>query len=211
MRSDALRQGMEDFWGGMKVRELYGGAEVPFIAAECEAAAGMHLNPDFIIELLHPETREPVDVGQPGVVVATELERAAEPMIRYWTGDIVAGIDTEPCSCGRTTARMGRVLGRVGEIPRVKGLFLVPKQIEAGLARVPGCGRFQVVIDRPGRQDTVLLRLEHPAAGGEGDRGALVPAVVAAVKDTTRLTFDVELVEVGALGEAPLVDDRRRF
>jgi phenylacetate-CoA ligase len=104
---------------------------------------------------------------------------------------------------------MGRVLGRVGEIPRVKGLFLVPKQIEAGLARVEGSGRFQVVIDRPGRQDTVLLRLEHPAAPSERD--PVVSAVIAAMKDATRLTFDVELVEAGALGDAPLIDDRRSF
>jgi phenylacetate-CoA ligase len=209
LRSDALRQRMEDFWGGMKVREIYGGAEVPFIAAECNAAAGMHLNPDFIVELLHPETREPVAAGEPGVVVATEMERAAEPMIRYWTGDIVAGLDREPCSCGRTTPRMGRVLGRVGEIPRVKGLFLVPKQIEAGLAQIDGSGRFQVVIDRPGRQDTVVLRVEHPAAASEREREVVAPWVVAAVKETTRLTCEVELVEVGALDEAPLIDDRR--
>jgi phenylacetate-CoA ligase len=209
MRSDALRQRMEDFWGGMAVREIYGGAEVPFIAAECEAAAGMHLNPDLIVELLHPETREPVEPGEPGVVVATELDRVAEPMIRYWTGDIVAGLDPTPCSCGRTTPRMGRVLGRVGEIPRVKGLFLVPKQVEAALARVEGSGRFQVIIDRPGRQDTMVLRVEHEAAAPE--RESLVPKVVAAVKETTRLTCEVDLVEVGALGDAPLIDDRRRL
>ena len=200
---------MSEFWGGMAVREIYGGAEVPFIAAECDAGAGMHLNPDFIVELLHPETREPVGPGEAGVVVATELERRAEPMIRYWTGDIVAGIDPEPCSCGRTTPRMGRVLGRVGEIPRVKGLFLVPKQVEAGLARIDGSGRFQVVIDRPGRQDTVVLRVEHPAPASE--REALAPAIVTAVKEATRLTCDVELVDIGALGDAPLIDDRRSF
>jgi phenylacetate-CoA ligase len=208
MRSDALRQRMQEFWGGMAVREIYGGAEVPFIAAECEAAAGMHVNPDFIVELLHPETKEPVEPGEPGVVVATELERVAEPMIRYWTGDIVAGLDPSPCSCGRTTPRMGRVLGRVGEIPRVKGLFLVPKQVEAGLARVEGAGRFQVVVDRPGRQDTVVLRVEHEAPEAAE---TVAPRVAAAVKETTRLTCEVELLEVGALGDAPLIDDRRSF
>ncbi|MGH9245429.1 MAG: phenylacetate--CoA ligase family protein [Acidimicrobiales bacterium] len=210
MRSEALRQRMEDFWGGMKVREIYGGAEVPFVAAECDRGVGMHLNPDFVIELLHPETREPVAAGEPGVVVATELERVAEPMIRYWTGDIVAGLNPEPCSCGRTTPRMGRVLGRVGEIPRVKGLFLVPKQIEGGLARVEGSGRFQVVIDRPARQDTIRLRVEHRAAAA-AERAALAAEMVSVVKEATRLTCEVELVEVGALGDAPLIDDRRSF
>jgi phenylacetate-CoA ligase len=209
-RGGDFKARMEERWGGMKVRELYGGAEVPFIAAECEAGAGMHLNPDLIVEVLDPESGDPVPAGEPGVVVATETARRAYPMIRYHTGDITAGLDVEPCSCGRTTARLGRVLGRVGQVPRVKGLFVVPSQVRGALSRVDGLGRFQLVVARPGRQDVLTVRVEHD--GPAEARGARAEEAVRALKDGIRMTCEVELLAVGALGEdAPEVVDRREL
>lgn len=203
MRSDEVMRRQREFWG-MELREIYGGAEVPFMAAECEAGQGMHLNPDFFVEFLHPETREPVGPGEPAVMVVTELGRQAYPMIRYWTGDVTAGYDDASCSCGRTTPRIGRILGRVGDIPRVKGLFVVPRQVQASLERVGGLGRFQLVIDRPRRQDTLLVRIEAEHQRRE--------EVVEALKDGIRLTCEVELVGPGSLpADAPLVVDRRRL
>ncbi len=206
-RSADAKERMERFWGGMKVREFYGGAEVPFIAAQAEdGSEGMHVNPDLIVEVVDPETYEPVDEGEPGVIVATDLRRVAYPMIRYFTGDITEGITTAPAPSGRTTPRIGRILGRHGDIPRVKGLFLVPGQIQAALDRVGSMGRFQVVIDRPGNQDTVTVRIETEGGAAGTDR----TVVVAALKDETRLTCEVELVDVGTLSEdAPVIADQR--
>lgn len=207
LRSADVHERMQRFWG-MTVREIYGGAEIPFIAAQCGESAGMHLNPDFLVEVLHAETQEPVAAGEPGVVVATELDRLAYPMLRYWTGDITEGLDTTPCPCGRTTPRLGRILGRVGDIARIKGLFVVPGQVAAALGTLDDLGRFQLVVDRPGTQDTVLLRVEH--AGAAAERAALTPKVRQAVKDRIRISCDVELVALGAIpADAPVVDDRR--
>jgi phenylacetate-CoA ligase len=203
MRSDQVMQQQRELWG-MELREIYGGAEVPFMAAECSAGGGMHVNPDFHVEFLHPETRQPVGPGEPAVPVISELGREAYPMIRYWTGDICAGYRDEPCSCGRTTARMGRILGRVGDIPRVKGLFVVPKQVRASLDRVGGLGRFQLVIDRPDRQDHLTVRVES-----EHHREA---DIIQSLKDGIRLTCAVELLAPGTLAaDAPVVVDRRRL
>jgi len=209
MHSADHRARMEEFWGGMAVRELYGGAEVPFVAAECELGRGMHLNPDFVVELVHPETKQPVGPGEPGVIVVSDLQRRAYPMIRYFSGDLSEGLDPDPCPCGRTTPRLGRILGRVGDIPRVKGLFVVPKQVAASLARFEDLGAFQLVVDRPGTQDRLTVRIEH--AGDPAARPALVPQVVAALKDGIRLTCEVELVDAGALEGQPTVDDRREL
>lgn len=208
MHSPDLRARMEEFWG-MQVRELYGGAEVPFSAAECALGTGMHLNPDMVVEVLHPDTREPVDPGEPGVVTVSETRRRAYPAIRFWTGDVTAGIDDSPCACGRTTPRLGRILGRVGDIPRVKGLFVVPKEVAASLAAFPDLGTFQLVVDRPDTRDRLRVRIEHagPAAG----RDALRPAVVDALKQGTRLTTEVVFEDVGVLADQPVVDDQRRL
>lgn len=207
MRSTDLQRRMEEFWGAA-VREIYGGAEIPFIAAQCEAGGGMHINPDFLVEVLDAETKRPVEAGTPGVVVATELDRRAYPMLRYWTGDVTAGLDTAPCRCGRTTPRLGRILGRVGDIARIKGLFVVPDQVRRALDALPGLGRFQLVVDRPGRQDTLTVRVEH--GGPASDRLALAEQAVKQLKEGIRLTAEVDLVDVGVLGEdAPVVVDKR--
>ncbi len=207
MHSADLRAEMEEFWG-IQVRELYGGAEVPFSAAECELGVGMHLNPDMVVEVLHPETKEPVAPGEPGVVTVSEADRIAYPAIRYWTGDLTAGLDHSPCGCGRTTPRLGRILGRVGDIPRVKGLFVVPKEVQASLAAFPSLGAFQLVVDRPGNQDRLRIRIEH--AGPAEEREGLRPRIVEAVKQGTRLTAEVVLEDPGTLEGLPLVDDQRR-
>lgn len=207
MRTADLQKRMEEFWG-VKVREIYGGAEMPFIAAQCDEGTGMHLNPDYLVEVLDADTKEPVAPGEPGVIVASEVERLAYPMIRYWTGDITAGLDYSPCPCGRTTPRMGRILGRVGDIARIKGLFVVPNQVRRALDDVAGLGRFQLVVERPGTQDTLLVRVEH--GGPADDRQRLAQEVAQRIKEAIRLSADIELVDVGVLGDtAPVVLDKR--
>jgi len=207
MRTTDLHKRMEEFWG-LAVREIYGGAEVPFIAAQCGEGAGMHLNPDFLIEVVDADTGEPVGPGAPGVVVATETERRAYPMLRYWTGDVTAGLDESPCACGRTTPRMGRILGRVGDVARVKGLFVVPGQVQRAIDSLPDLGKFQLIVDRPGTQDTLTVRIEH--SGAPADRPVLAERATVAIKEGIRLTTEVELVDPGSLGAgAPVVVDKR--
>jgi phenylacetate-CoA ligase len=200
LRSADAKERMEAFWG-MKVRELYGGAEVPFTAAESDCGGGMHLNPDFIFEVVHPETREPVAAGEPGVLVVTDLQKQAYPMIRYFTSDITEFYDPAPCECGRTTGKIGRILGRHGDIPRVKGLFLVPTQVKEALSHAGVDAPFQLVVERPGNQDVLTIKIE-----GEVD----AHAAARSVKETTRLTPTIESVPVGALEGAPVLDDRRK-
>jgi phenylacetate-CoA ligase len=159
----------------------------------------------LIVEVVDPETMRPVPEGMPGVVVATDPRRQAYPMLRYFTGDITEGLTHGVGSSGRTTPRIGRILGRHGDIPRVKGLFVVPKQIAAGIAEVGPFDTFQLVVTRPGNQDELTIRIEteDPGVSGLADR------LAAAVKVATRLTARVELVGTATLEGATLIDDRR--
>ncbi|MCP3976309.1 MAG: phenylacetate--CoA ligase [bacterium] len=207
-READAKQRMSEFWGGAAIREFYGGSEVPFIASESEDGSGdMHINPDLIVEVVDPETMKPVPEGSPGVVVATDPRRRAYPMVRYFTGDITAGLTHGVGSSGRTTPRIGRILGRHGDIPRVKGLFVVPGQVGDGLSEIGVFETFQLVVTRPGHQDELTIRVEtvDPEASGLADR------LSAAVKVATRLTADVELVAVGTLRDQPTIDDRRQL
>jgi phenylacetate-CoA ligase len=192
----------------MEIREQYGTAEVGIIASECEFGGGMHLSDDHVVEVIDPATGKHVDEGAGGELVVSDVWRQAMPIIRYRTGDLTEGLNFEPCPCGRTAPRLKRIVGRVGDIPRIKGMFVVPRNVQNVLDRYPTLGRFQLVVDRPARQDelTIRIALKQPA-----DREALGRRLVAEIRDAIRLTAAVEFVDVHELPEGvPLIEDRRK-
>ncbi|GBC76792.1 Phenylacetate-coenzyme A ligase [bacterium HR08] len=208
LRARALRQELEQTFG-FQTREIYGTSEVPFVAAECSEGGGMHLDPRFIVEVLDPQTQKPVADGESGELVITDLMKRAQPSIRYRTGDITEGLDPTPCPCGRTTPKMRPILGRVGQIPRVKGLFIVPREVEEVIHRYPELGRFQLIVDRPEIRDRLTIKIElRSSSEGAGLRETLLRDL----KEKIRVTAD-ELVFVpeGSIpADAPLVEDLRR-
>ena len=87
-----------------------------------EAQDGLHIAEDhFIVEVINPDTLEPVQDGEEGELVFTSLTKEAFPVIRYRTGDI-ASITREKCKCGRTTTRMSRVKGRIDDMLIIRGV-----------------------------------------------------------------------------------------
>jgi phenylacetate-CoA ligase len=207
LRARTLRQEVERTFG-IQTREIYGTSEVPFVAAEC-AEGGMHLDPHFIVEVLDPQTQRPVPEGESGELVITDLVKRAQPSIRYRTGDITEGLQSAPCPCGRTTPRMKPILGRVGQIPRVKGLFIVPREVEEVIGRHPELGRFQLIVDRPEIRDRLTVKIELK---GAADESRLRDVLTRELKEKIRVTADeIVFVPEGALPpEAPIVQDLRR-
>ena len=135
---------------GIDALNSYGLSEIigPGVAAECrEGRDGMHVNEDhFLAEVINPQTGEPVADGDYGELVLTTLTREAMPLVRYRTGDITS-MSTEPCVCGRTTARIGRILGRRQDVLSVGDAHLFPSQIERVLLSEPGVGlKYQLVL-----------------------------------------------------------------
>jgi phenylacetate-CoA ligase len=80
---------------------------------ECGELTGKHVAEDAIVEIVDPATGRSVPAGQPGEVVAT-VNRRTYPLLRFGTGDLSA-LDDTPCPCGRTSPRLGRIMGRVGD------------------------------------------------------------------------------------------------
>jgi phenylacetate-CoA ligase len=209
MRSEAARLALAEPFGGIAIREQYGTAEVGVIASECEYGGGMHLSEDHVVEVIDPQTGRHVEEGASGELVVSDIWQQAMPIIRYRTGDLTEGLNLEPCPCGRTAPRLRRIVGRVSDIPRIKGMFVVPRTIQNVLDRYPECGRFQIVVDRPVHQDELTIRvaMRQPVV----DRQALVQRLTADIREAIRLTATVLLVEAAQLPEeAPLIDDRRR-
>ncbi len=208
LRARTLRRDLEQTFG-VQTREIYGTSEVPFVAAECPEDGGMHVDPRFIVEVLDPHTGTPVSAGESGELVITDLVKRAQPSIRYRTGDITEGLDDAPCPCGRTTPRMKPILGRIGQIPRVKGLFIVPREVEEVIGRHPELGRFQLIVDRPEIRDRLTVKIE---LRGATDEASLRERLLGELKEKIRVTADeIIFVPEGTLpADAPIVEDLRR-
>jgi phenylacetate-CoA ligase len=209
IRSEAERQALGEPFGGIQIREQYGTAEVGIIASECEFGGGMHLSDDHVIEVIDPSTGQPVEDGASGEIVVSDVWRQAMPIIRYRTGDLTEGLNLEACPCGRTAPRLKRIIGRASDIPRVKGMFVVPGTVRSVLDRYPELGRFRLIVERPARQDelTIKVELKQPA-----DTDALHRHLRADFNAALRLSANVEFVAVQDFpDELPLIDDRRQL
>ena len=141
----------------------YGLSEVigPGVSGDCPCKNGMHIQDDhFLVEVVDPDTLQPVPEGVSGELVFTTLTREASPVLRYRTRDI-ASITYEPCPCGRTTPRMTRVTGRTDDMLIIRGVNVFPSQIEEALLRVPGLApHFHIELTRPGALDEVTVNVE---------------------------------------------------
>lgn len=148
----------------LKAVDIYGLSEImgPGVAIEChQAQNGLHIAEDhFLVEVINPETLEPVDEGEDGELVFTSLTKEALPIIRYRTGDI-ASITREPCTCGRTTTRMSRVKGRTDDMIIVRGVNVFPSEIERVLFQMEGIvPHYQIHLVKKGQMDSVELHIE---------------------------------------------------
>jgi phenylacetate-CoA ligase len=203
----------------LKAYDSYGLSELmgPGVAFECECQDGLHLWCDhFLVEVLDEEG-EQVAEGEKGELVLTSLTKEALPIIRYRTGDITRLLESE-CSCGRTTTRISRLLGRADDMLIVRGINVFPSQIENVIARVPEVTEhFQVILDRNQKmldELTVKVELEENAFTGElKDLAAVKRHVENELKSVLNIRTNVDLVEKGTIprteGKSKKVIDRR--
>jgi phenylacetate-CoA ligase len=202
MLSGSLRMELER--RGVAVSQGYATADLGLIAYECERRDGLHHSGRVFIEIIDPETGRPAGAGDPGEVVLTFLSEIY-PLLRLATGDLSA-LDLAPCLCGRGSPRLTRVLGRVGEAVKVRGMFLHPNEVALAMAALPQVRRYQLVVTREGHQDRLTARVEGEA--GE----ATAHAVVERLREITRLRAEVEMLSAGSLpADAPPIVDKRRW
>ena len=205
--TEGLREAIEAALGLAAV-DIYGLSEVmgPGVSAEClEARQGAHVNEDhFLVEVVDPRSGDPLPDGEVGELVFTTLTKEALPLLRYRTGDL-ASLTREPCACGRTFARMSRVVGRTDDMLIIRGVNVFPSEIERVLLAIPELEpHYQLVVERPGRLDELTVQVEGTADD------ALVRKQL---HDTLGLSARVEIGPPGTVprseGKALRVLDRR--
>lgn len=161
--TDEHRRRIEEMFG-VKAYNSFGLSEMngPGVAFECTEQNGLHIWEDaYVVEIINPQTLEPVADGEVGELVMTTLDRQAMPIIRYRTRDITF-LMRDPCPCGRTTVRIHRLLGRTDDMMIVRGVNIFPSQIENVLMRIEGTQpHYQIVIDRGATHlDEIEIRVE---------------------------------------------------
>lgn len=191
---------------GVRTTNIYGLSEIigPGVSCECvEGRAGSHVNEDhFLPEIVHPDSGEPLQEGEEGVLVLTTLTKEALPLVRYWTGD-VCSLTRDACACGRTLARMGPIVGRTDDMLVVRGVNVYPSQVGAVLGRIPELSpHFGLVVRREGTLDSLEVLVE-PASSDACDAVTLIVRTAALLRETIGCTMRVTVVKPG---EAPRSD-----
>lgn len=205
--TEETRSFIEEATGAL-VRQIYGSADGLMPAYECWAATGMHLHFDQVLEVLDPESEQPVPDGVPGMVVAT-VANPNRPLLRFANQDLVS-LRSDPCPCGRTGPRIERFVGRLDESTKVRGMFVYPEEIEQALARFTEISRWQAQVLTGPSGDDFRLRVELAGEGGDRGDEALAARIAEAVKGMARLRASVELVPAGTIApDAKRLDDLR--
>jgi phenylacetate-CoA ligase len=199
---------------GLKAMNFYGLSEMcgPGVAAECLVArSGLHVQEDhFLVEVIDPASGATVAAGSEGELVLTTLTKEALPLIRYRTGDLVS-ITSDPCECGRTTARLMELRGRRDDMLIVRGVNVFPSQVEHVLLSVDGVApHYRLIVERTGAMDELTLECE-PAPGAEADD--LAARVGNQLREQMGIRFEIVVCEPGTIprseGKAVRVVDRR--
>ena len=192
-----VRDAIEEAWGAT-VFDQWGMTELGSVTA---AAAGDReaiyvLDEHFVAEVLHPDTQAPVDPGETGELVVTNLGRLASPLIRYRTGDLVR-LSAGPSPVGLPYTRLeGGILSRLDDMVTVRGNNVFPSAVDAVLRTVPGVAEYRVTVTTARAMPHLRIEVEPADAA---DPAAVLPAAYKAVKE--RLNFTAELVPapVGSL------------
>ena len=216
--SEEQRRRIEEMFG-VKAYNSFGMSEMcgPGVGFECKEQNGLHFWEDYyIVEIVNPETLEPVADGELGELVLTSIRREAMPLLRYRTRDLTRVLGRS-CPCGRNHIRLDRMRGRSDDMMVLKGVNIFPIQIEKILMQFPELANNYLITlttDEDNDNMTVEVELEELFTDDYQRLLALSKSIQRALKDEILLTPHVKLVPKGSLpvaeGKAVRVVDKRK-
>ena len=201
--SDAMRKriqellGLEHMFDIPGMTELYG----PGTGLECVCHNGIHYWADYyILEIIDPETLEPVPEGEVGEMVVTTLRKEAVPLIRYRTRDLTRLLPGE-CACGCIMPRHDRILGRSDDMIIFRGVNIYPAQIDHILSEIKELGsEYQLILERKddGR-DYMMIKVERSHGLDNALDAKLMKDVQQRIKGQLMVSVQVEIVDYNSL------------
>jgi len=216
--SEEQRKRIEEMMG-VKAYNSFGMSEMcgPGVGFECKEQNGLHFWEDYyIVEIVNPDTLEPVPDGEIGELVLTTLCREAMPLLRYRTRDLTRVLG-RTCPCGRNHVRIDRMRGRSDDMIVLRGVNIFPIQIEKILMQFPELANNYLITlttDEDNDNMTVEVELEELFTDDYHRLLDLEHNIRRALKDEILLTPHIKLVPKGSLpvseGKAVRVVDKRK-
>ncbi len=216
--SEEQRKRIEEMLG-VKAYNSFGMSEMcgPGVAFECKEQNGLHFWEDYyIVEIVDPETLEPVPDGEIGELVLTTINREAMPLIRYRTRDLTRVLG-RTCPCGRNHIRLDRMKGRSDDMMVLRGVNIFPIQIEKILMQFKELlTNYLITLTTDNDNDnmTVEVEVDDLYANDNLHLQQLTKEITRQLKDEILLTPIVKLVARGTLpqteGKAVRVNDLRK-
>jgi len=207
MLPESLRSKLEEKFG-MIIRQSYGTADIGCLGYECMLKNGMHVPDDKIVEIVDPETGKQLGPGKTGEIVATTFNKVY-PLIRFGTGDLSISTET-PCPCGRASPRLVKILGRVDQVTKVRGLFVHPGQVDEVVSKHPQVGKYQVVVTRREHKDEMTFRIELKEEASQPEK--LKEDIEKSIRDVMKVRGEVQFVPRGSIPEgAKKIEDQRTW
>ena len=193
----ATKVRIESVWNA-KCYDHAGASEIGAHSFECEIQPnGTHVTEsEFIVEVLNPETLEPVPAGEQGELIITNLGRIGYPVIRYRSGDLVV-LNQQKCTCGRSYARFeGGVLGRADDMVVVRGINVFPSAVENLVRQCESVEEFRITVTTEREMGNLAIELElSKNANPESAR----KTVDQAIQNELSLRPEITLVPSGSL------------
>jgi phenylacetate-CoA ligase len=201
--SDAQRKKMKELLGVKHVFDIPGLTELygPGTGLDCVYHEGIHYWADYyILEILNPETLQPVPPGEIGEMVITTLRKEAAPLVRYRTRDLTKLIPKR-CSCGSILPMHDRLLGRSDDMFIIRAVNIYPGQIDHILSNTKGVGsEYQIYLDRKeDGKDYMTIRVERTDGGNPDEDPTLTKVIEEEIKKQILVSGKIEIVNYGML------------
>ncbi len=205
---DSMRQTLEDDYH-IIIRQGFIIADIGGISYECPEKNGMHFSEHRIVEIVDPQTGKQLGPGEVGEVVVTPLRDKTYPLIRLGTGDL-SYYEEEPCPCGRTSKRMMKIVGRVDQVTKVRGMFIHPSQVREVAAAFSEIEKIRVRVDREGAHDIMLFEVELTEDTMRSE--SLKGKIEGKIREVLKLRGDVAFVQKGTIPQdAKIIEDIRKW
>jgi phenylacetate-CoA ligase len=201
--SDAQRKKMKELLGVEHVFDIPGLTELygPGTGLDCIYHEGIHYWADYyILEILNPETLQPVPPGEIGEMVITTLRKEAAPLVRYRTRDLTKLIPKR-CSCGSILPMHDRLLGRSDDMFIIRAVNIYPGQIDHILSNTKGVGsEYQIYLDRKeDGKDYMTIKVERAEGSDPAEDIALTNTIEETIKKQVLVSGKIEIVNYGTL------------
>ena len=206
LQDENYRKKIEDTWGIKAINFNYGMAEVWSIFGSecfnCQDGLNFVSNGNLYLELINPENLKNIEIkpGSEGEMVVTTLNKEAQPIIRYRTGDIIKINKTKACKCGHKGIKF-QITGRSDDMITVKGINVFPSQIRTVINKYLNklSGQFQIILDKPLPIENLHISIEKSQKTSSLELEILKNKLILEFKNNLHLMPHIDFVAQGSL------------